>query len=88
MRFIHQDLGYRRTGETIEVALQGNAANVQLMDDANFNSYRNGRRYNYQGGLAKRSPVRLQIPRSGHWHVAVDMRGLRGNVRAGVRALP
>ncbi|HGG6428063.1 TPA: DUF1883 domain-containing protein [Salmonella enterica subsp. enterica serovar Kottbus] len=30
------------------------------------------------GGLAKRSPIRLQIPSSGHWHIAVDMQGLRG----------
>jgi len=72
----------------VEITLSGSAANVRLMDTSNFHSYKNGRRHRYQGGLAKRSPVRLQIPRSGHWHVAVDMQGLRGSVRSSARILP
>ncbi len=88
MQFNHHDLGQRSTGEIVEITLSGNAANVRLMDSANFSSYRNGRKHRYQGGLAQRSPVRLPIPRSGHWHVAVDMQGLRGNVRSSARILP
>ncbi len=30
----------------------------------------------------------MQIPNSGHWHVAVDMQGLRGSTRASVRVVP
>lgn len=63
-------------------------ANVRLMDSFNFSSYKNGRRHSYIGGLAKRSPVRVQIPSSGHWHIAVDMQGLRGSTRVSVRVLP
>lgn len=88
MDFIHTDLGHRKRGEIVEVELRGNAANVRLLDGSNFSSYRNDRKHRYYGGLAKRSPVRLQIPRSGRWHVAVDMRGLRGQVRSSVRVLP
>jgi hypothetical protein len=87
-KFIHQDLGQRRAGEIVEVTLSGSAANVRLMDSSAFQSYRNGRNHRYYGGLAKQSPVRLQIPHSGHWHVTVDMTGLRGTVRASVRMLP
>jgi len=88
MRFIHHDLGYRKSGEIVEITLLGNAANVRLMDSSNFQSYKNGRRHKYYGGLAKRSPVRLQVPRSGHWHVTVDLMGLRGNVKSSTRVLP
>jgi len=88
MQFIHHDLGYRKSGEIVEIYLQGNAANVRLMDSPNFNNYKNGRQHRYIGGLAKRSPVRLQIPRSGHWHVVVDLMGLGGNVRSSARVLP
>lgn len=88
MKFIHNDLGHRKAGEVVEVTLSGSAANVRLLDSSNLSSYKNGRRHRYYGGLAKRSPVRLQIPHSGHWHVAVDMQGLRGNVRSSVRMLP
>lgn len=88
MKFIHHDLGNLEHGQIVEVTLSGSAANIQLLDSTNFNNYRNGRRYSYIGGLAKQSPIRLQIPRSGHWHVAVDMRGLRGTVRSSAKILP
>ena len=87
MQFIHTDLGYRQRGEIVEVTLTS-GANVRLMDSSNFSSYKNGRNHRYYGGLAKRSPVRLPIPNNGHWHVAVDMQGLRGSTRASVRVLP
>ncbi len=77
MQFIHNDLGHRKRGEIVEVTLTS-GANVRLMDSSNFSSYKNGRKHRYTGGLAKRSPLKLQIPSSGHWHVAVDMQGLRG----------
>ena len=88
MKFSHTDLGQRQRGEIVRVELKGHAANVRLLDDTNFRSYRSGRQHSYTGGLAKRSPVDLAIPRGGHWHVAVDMQGLRGSTRASVQVLP
>ena len=88
MQFLKHDLGHRTAGEIVEVILKGNAANVRLMDSSNFQSYRSGRRHRYIGGHATRSPVRLQIPRSGHWYVAVDMGGYKGKVSSSVRMLP
>jgi len=62
MQFIHTDLGHRQRGEVVEVTLTS-GANVRLMDSSNFSNYKNGRRHNYHGGLARQSPVRLAIPR-------------------------
>ena len=87
MQFIHNDLGQRQRGEIVEVTLTS-GANVRLMDSSNFSNYKNGRAHRYQGGLAKVSPLRLAIPSSGHWHVAIDMQGLRGSTRASIRVLP
>lgn len=87
MKFIHNDLGHRKGGEVVEVTLTS-GANVRLMDSSNFSAYKNGRQHRFYGGLARRSPTRIQIPRSGHWHVAIDMQGLRGSTRAGIRILP
>lgn len=87
MQFIHTDLGQRKGGEIVEVTLTS-GANVRLMNSSNFSSYKNGRHHRYTGGLAKKSLIRLQIPSSGHWHVAVDMQGLRGSTKASVRVLP
>ncbi|WP_209010154.1 DUF1883 domain-containing protein [Labrenzia sp. THAF35] len=87
MQFIHNDLGNRQRGEIVEISLTS-GANVRLMNSSNFSNYRNGRRHQFIGGLARKSPVRLQMPSSGHWHVAIDMQGLRGSTRASVRILP
>lgn len=88
MQFIKHELGYRTGGEIVEIKLSGSAANVRLMDSSNFQLYRSGRRHRYLGGHAKKSPVRLQIPNSGHWYVTVDMGGYAGRVESNVRLLP
>lgn len=88
MKFNYYDLGQLKRGQVVEVTLSGNAANVRLMDSSNFQSYKNGRQHRYYGGLAKSSPVRLQVPNSGRWYITIDMQGLRGSVRTSVRTLP
>lgn len=87
MNFTHYDLGVLGGSEIVEVSLDGNAANVRLMDSSNFSAYRAGRQHHYYGGHATRSPVRIQVPSGGHWHVAIDMAGYRGSVRSSVRVL-
>lgn len=87
MNFLQFDLGNRQRGEIVEITLT-NGANVRLMTSSEFSNYRNGRRHQFIGGLAKRSPARLQIPNAGHWYVAVDMQGLRGTTRAAIRTVP
>jgi Domain of unknown function (DUF1883)/TIR domain len=87
MQFIHNDLGQRQGGDVVEVKLTS-GANVRLMDASNFNAYRNGRPHRFVGGLARQTPIRLQIPNSGHWHVAIDMQGLRGRTSAQVQVIP
>jgi hypothetical protein len=86
MQFVHNDLGVLNGGEMVEVTLSV-AANIRLMDNSNFSNYRNGSAHRYVGGHATRSPVRLAIPSAGHWHVAIDLGGHSGSVRAGVRLI-
>jgi hypothetical protein len=88
MQFTHYDLGQKTGGEIVEVTLNGSAANVRLLDDSNFHSYQAGRNHRYYGGHATRSPVRLQIPNSGRWHVVIDLGGYAGTIRSSIRVLP
>lgn len=87
MNFLQYDLGQRKSGEAVEVTLT-KGANVRLMTSSDFSNYKSGRKHRYYGGLAKRSPLVLQIPNSGHWYVAVDMQGLQGSTNASVRVIP
>ena len=88
MKYTVYDLGQCHRGERIQVSLQGNAANVRLMDSSNYSSYRSGRRHRYYGGLVKRSPIVLTVPSSGHWYITIDLAGLAGSVRSSIRRLP
>lgn len=88
MQFQQYDLGNLSEGEIVEVTLQGNAANVRLMDSSDFQSYKSGRRHNYYGGYVTSSPYRVSVPRSGHWYVAIDLGGYGGRISSSVRVLP
>jgi hypothetical protein len=73
-------------GDIAEVTLD-RAANVLLMDSANYDAYNHRRSFRYEGGYATKSPVRLAVPRAGHWHIVVDLGGGPGQVRAFVSLL-
>jgi hypothetical protein len=75
MNFQKYDLGQLHGGEIVQVTLQGNAANVKLMDSSNFSNYKSGRRHSYYGGYVTRSPHKIPVPRSGHWYITIDLGG-------------
>jgi hypothetical protein len=83
VNFLHAE-SHPSRGDVAIVELDSQA-NVMLMDDFNLSSYRRGESFRYHGGLAKKSPVRLAAPSSGHWNVIVDTGGFGGSVRAGIR---
>jgi Domain of unknown function (DUF1883) len=88
MNFNYWDLGQQSAGTIIQVTLSGNSPNVRLFDSANYHAFKSGRSARGYGGHATRSPVRLQVPSSGHWYVVVDYGGLSGHGRVGVQVLP
>lgn len=88
MDFIKYDLGQLETGRVVEITLEGNGAYVRLLDSANFNDYKNGKKCMYIGGLISKSPVRLKTSHADHWYVAIDMGGLNGKVNTTARVLP
>lgn len=55
--------------------------NFMLMDDANFSSYRSGRRFSYHGGHFTHFPARIVAPHAGHWNAVVDLGGAGANIR-------
>lgn len=88
MKYGYVELGHLKRGQRVTVALSGSAANVRLMDQSNYNSYRSGRQHRYQGGLVKSSPWRGVVPRDGRWYVTVDMAGLTGSTNFKVSVEP
>lgn len=62
-------------------------ANIMLMDDSNYSSYKAGRSYRYQGGFFTHFPARLAPPRSGYWNVVLDLGGGKATVSHSIRVL-
>ena len=88
MDYLYFDLKSRKKGEIVVVTLQGDSMNVRLLDSTNLSLYKRGKKHRYHGGHVTRSPYRVVIPRSGHWHLVVDRGGLKGRARASVQVEP
>jgi uncharacterized protein DUF1883 len=86
MEYLHKEFELS-AGDVVEVTLAGNAANVLLLDESNFQNYRQGRPYSYYGGYAQTSPFRIQAPRPGRWHLVVNLGGGAGRVQASGRVI-
>ncbi len=86
MNYLHYEVD-AAVSDRIEVVLD-RAANVQLLDPSNYENYQAGRGYTYYGGYVTTSPVHLDVPDAGHWHVVIDLGGGPGHVRASVRVVP
>ncbi|CAN7527604.1 DUF1883 domain-containing protein [Pararhizobium sp. LjRoot238] len=84
--FTHYDLKQQRGGVTIEITLSA-VANVRLMTENNFALYKQAMKHQFVGGVARKSPIRLTIPQSGHWHVVVDMEGHHGQSDSSIRII-
>jgi hypothetical protein len=84
--FTHYDLKQQRTGVAIEITLSA-VANVRLMTENNFALYKQAMKHQFIGGVARKSPIRLTIPQSGHWHVVVDMEGHHGQSNSSIRII-
>jgi len=85
MNYLHYDMQLQ-PDDIVEVTLD-KQANVRLLDDVNYVQYQQGKRHQYYGGLANKSPVRLSPPHGGHWHLVVDLGGNAGTVKASVRTI-
>ena len=86
MRFLKAEVD-TRPGDAVEVVLEGDEANVMLLDRTNFSSYQNGHQFRYHGGYCPASPVVLRPPYAGHWYIVIDLGGYAGRVGAEVRVI-
>jgi hypothetical protein len=83
VNFVKYDLGELGGGEVVSVEVR-ERANVLLLDQLNFTRYQRQQQFSYSGGQAERSPVKLRVPRPGHWYVVLDLGGASGTIRSNV----
>ena len=83
MNFLYYDLGFLNRGASVVITIKGTTCNVKLMDSFNFNKYKNGLEHQFYGGQAIKSPIKLIIPESKNWNLAIDS----GNVSVNVEVI-
>ena len=88
MDFTYHKLGRLKKNQKVEVTLEGNAANIFLMDEATFKRYQQDKKRQGIGGLMKHSPVYMNVPHSGRWFLTVDFGGYNGKVKCNVKVYP
>ena len=49
--------------------------NVLVMDDRNFEAYRQRRKCTFYGGHFKTFPAKVAVPGNGHWNTVIDLGG-------------
>lgn len=55
--------------------------NFMIMDNTNFQNYRNRRQFKYYGGHYTHFPAHIAVPHTGTWNVIIDLGGGRANIR-------
>ena len=82
---LHKRL-FLKQGQVVKVDCD-TRANVILMDDLDYSSYKSGRSYHYYGGFFTHFPARIAPPRSGYWNVVLDLGGGHGTIRHSMRVV-
>jgi hypothetical protein len=86
-RYTHYDLKELRAGTILEISLSA-VNNVRLMTGANFQRFTELLDFKYLGGVAKKSPIRIAVPETLHWHLVIDAEGHSGLAESSVKMLP
>jgi hypothetical protein len=76
---LHADY-HLNAGDIVHVTID-HQANVMLLDDSGYSSYKAGRQFRYYGGYYKESPIDIVVPHTGHWHTVIDLSGGSGTIR-------
>lgn len=82
MRFVHAR-EYLNAGDVVVVQCS-HQCNVRVMEDADFQRFKNNGSHNYHGGHFKMLPARVQVPHSGYWNTTIDLAGSPSAFRYGI----
>jgi hypothetical protein len=54
--------------------------NVLVMDDQNFQAFRQRKKCTYFGGFFKAFPAKIVVPANGHWNTVIDLGGREAEI--------
>jgi len=84
MKYWFHDIGVIDQGHILEVTLD-RPAHVRIMDDTNYENFKNRQTYTSVVSKVTDSPYKVKLPRSAHWFVVIDLDGKPGAVASSVK---
>ena len=85
MTHLHQRT-HLNSGDTLVVDCS-HQCNVHVMSDMEYRKYKSGGSFRSLGGGAKRFPVRITVPTSGHWNVTLDLGGRAATIKHSIQVV-
>lgn len=70
MAHLHKTLNLD-TSDVVQVEVSS-PAHIYLMDEPNYNLYRDDDEFEYYGDTVKRSPYQIRPPHAGIWHLVIE----------------
>jgi len=83
--YLHADY-YLDRGDIVQVEID-HQANVMLLDESNYQNYRNHRGFQHFGGHYDHTPINIPAPSTGRWHLVIDLGGYSGTIRHSERII-
>jgi hypothetical protein len=87
MKYLLYDLGMAKAVDVAEISL-GYAANVSVLNGANYELYKTGAPCRFTGGYIERSPYKVTIQEDGRWYVIIDSGSFFAKIKALVKLRP
>ncbi|EKQ57295.1 MULTISPECIES: DUF1883 domain-containing protein [unclassified Clostridium] len=76
MKYSYEEGNFKK-GDILSIAID-RKVNIYLMDNINFQRYKNNMNCEYYGGVATCSTYNITVPRTGHWYIVMDLGGNAG----------
>lgn len=76
MKYSYKEGNFKK-GDILSITFD-RKVNIYLMDDINFARYKSEQSCEYYGGAVNGSPHNIQVPRTGHWYIVLDLGGATG----------
>ena len=85
MKYTYKDGNFRK-GDILIITVD-RKVNIYLLDNTNFQRYKDGNGFEYFSSSANGSPYSITVPRSGQWYIVLDLGGGTGILNYSIKVL-
>lgn len=76
MKYTYKEGNFGK-GDILSITID-RKVNIYLMNNINFQRYKNNQNCEYYGGASGSSPYNITVPSTGHWYIVIDLGGGSG----------